>query len=77
MRLVWQLVAVAAVAFLGGQGLAAVDGNPWLTLEGRPYSVLFCVLATIAFLWLARRRGNLVFRRRRADRIAATATLPR
>jgi hypothetical protein len=39
--------------------------------------VLFCVLATIAFLWLARRRGNLVPRRRPVDRVAATITLSR
>ena len=32
MRLVWQLLAVAAVAFVGGQAVAAVEGNPWLTL---------------------------------------------
>ncbi|GAB3406468.1 CPBP family intramembrane glutamic endopeptidase [Flindersiella endophytica] len=32
LRLVLQLVAVMAVAFLGGQGLAAAEGNPWLTL---------------------------------------------
>jgi membrane protease YdiL (CAAX protease family) len=45
--------------------------------EGSLYSVLFCVLATIAFLWLARRRGNLVPRRRPVDRVAATITLSR
>ena len=42
--------------------------------EGSPYSVVFCVLATIAFMWLARRRGNLVPRRRGA-RPGTTATL--
>lgn len=42
--------------------------------EASAYSVVFGVLLTIVFLWLARRRGNLVPRRRgvRAD---ATATL--
>jgi hypothetical protein len=45
--------------------------------EGSLYSVLFCVLAAIAFLWLARRRGHLV-PRRRADRSdAPTVTLRR
>jgi uncharacterized protein len=44
--------------------------------EGSPYSLLFCVLAAVAFLWLARRRGHLV-PRRRADRTGAAATLPR
>ncbi|MFG1958357.1 CPBP family intramembrane glutamic endopeptidase [Nonomuraea sp. NPDC049028] len=42
--------------------------------EGSPYSVVFCVLATIAFMWLARRRGNLV-PRRRAARPGTTVTL--
>ena len=40
--------------------------------EGSAYAVVFCVLATIVFLWLARRRGNLV-PRRRADRIRRRA----
>ncbi|MCA2223337.1 CPBP family intramembrane glutamic endopeptidase [Nonomuraea aurantiaca] len=42
--------------------------------EGSPYSVAFCVLMTIVFMWLARRRGNLVPRRRGA-RPGTTATL--
>ncbi|GAB2785985.1 lysostaphin resistance A-like protein [Streptomyces daliensis] len=45
--------------------------------EGSVFSVLFCVLATLVFLWVARRRGNLKPRRQRTERIAATATLPR
>jgi len=45
--------------------------------EGSVYSVLFCVLATIAFMWLAHRRGHVVPRRKPAERIDATATLPR
>ncbi|WP_405583841.1 CPBP family intramembrane glutamic endopeptidase [Streptomyces sp. NBC_01092] len=45
--------------------------------EGSVYSVLFCVLATIAFMWLAYRRGHVVPRGRRAARIEGTATLPR
>ncbi|MFC4911458.1 CPBP family intramembrane glutamic endopeptidase [Actinomadura gamaensis] len=32
--------------------------------EASPYTIVFGVLLTIAFLWLARRRGNLVPRRR-------------
>jgi membrane protease YdiL (CAAX protease family) len=39
--------------------------------EGSPYSVLFCVLATVVFLWVARRRGTLV-PMRRAERGGAT-----
>jgi membrane protease YdiL (CAAX protease family) len=42
--------------------------------EASPYAVLFGVLLTIAFMWLARRRGNLV-PRRRGVRAEATATL--
>jgi len=43
--------------------------------EASPYSIVFGLLLTIAFMWLARRRGNLVPRRRGA-RVAAAATLP-
>ncbi|MGW0592405.1 CPBP family intramembrane glutamic endopeptidase [Streptosporangium sp. NPDC002607] len=43
--------------------------------EASPYAVLFGVLLTIAFMWLARRRGNLIPRRRGA-RPGETATLP-
>ncbi|MFD9504625.1 CPBP family intramembrane glutamic endopeptidase [Streptomyces sp. NPDC060035] len=45
--------------------------------EGSVYAVLAGVLMTAAFLWLAHRRGNLVPRRRRADKAAAPTTLPR
>ncbi|GAA4155372.1 type II CAAX endopeptidase family protein [Actinomadura keratinilytica] len=41
--------------------------------EGSVYSILFCVLATVVFLWLARRRGNLVPLRRRTAPAAAAA----
>ncbi|MFF8914221.1 CPBP family intramembrane glutamic endopeptidase [Streptomyces sp. NPDC015032] len=44
--------------------------------EASVYSVLFGVLTTAAFMWLAHRRGNLV-PRRRADRSGAVATLAR
>ncbi|MFF1465572.1 CPBP family intramembrane glutamic endopeptidase [Streptomyces sp. NPDC058330] len=44
--------------------------------EGSLYSVLFGVLVTIGFLWLAHRRGNLV-PRRGADRTEAATTLVR
>ena len=66
------------------QGLldSTTSGNKWITggdfgPEGSVYSVLFGVLLTIAFLWLAHRRGHIVPRRRRADRVDATAKLPR
>ncbi|MFI8087482.1 lysostaphin resistance A-like protein [Streptomyces sp. NPDC086080] len=45
--------------------------------EASGYALLFGVLLTVAFLWLARRRGNLVPRRGRADRVDTTAVLPR
>ncbi|MBT3153381.1 CPBP family intramembrane metalloprotease [Streptomyces sp. CHD11] len=45
--------------------------------EASGYALLFGVLLTIAFLWLARRRGNLVPRAGRADRVDTTVTLPR
>ena len=51
MRLVWQLLAVAAVAFLGGQAVAAV-GNPWLTLV---LGALTAVLAVVVYRWVVRR----------------------
>ncbi|HET6707417.1 type II CAAX endopeptidase family protein [Amycolatopsis sp.] len=52
MKVVWQLLAVAAVAFLGQQGVAAVAGNPWLTLI---MGGLTAVLAAIAYRWVVRR----------------------
>ncbi|GAA1163091.1 type II CAAX endopeptidase family protein [Streptomyces hebeiensis] len=45
--------------------------------EGSLYAVVFCVLMTIGFIWLARRRGTIVPRRPRAERIAAASTLSR
>jgi membrane protease YdiL (CAAX protease family) len=51
MRLVWQLLAVAAVAFLGQQGVAAVQGDPWLTLA---LGLLTAVLAVVVYRWVVR-----------------------
>ncbi|GGZ26041.1 CPBP family intramembrane metalloprotease [Streptomyces nitrosporeus] len=67
------------------QGLldATVSGPELITggefgPEGSVYAVLFGVLATVVFLWLARRRGRLVPLRGRAGRVAAApTTLPR
>jgi uncharacterized protein len=42
--------------------------------EASGYTVVFGVLLTVAFMWLARKRGNVIPRRRTA-RAAATATL--
>jgi membrane protease YdiL (CAAX protease family) len=43
--------------------------------EASVYTVLAGVIVTAAFLWLAGRRGHLLPRRRRGDRVAADATL--
>jgi membrane protease YdiL (CAAX protease family) len=52
MRLVKQFLAVAAVAFIGGQGVAAVQGNPWLTLI---VGLVTAVLAVVVYAWVVRR----------------------
>ncbi|WP_206795577.1 CPBP family intramembrane glutamic endopeptidase [Amycolatopsis sp. MtRt-6] len=51
MRVVWQLLAVAAVAF-AGQQLVALTGNPWLTLL---FGGLTAVLAVLAYRWVVRK----------------------
>ncbi|AXK32722.1 CPBP family intramembrane metalloprotease [Streptomyces armeniacus] len=52
MRLVWQLLAVAAVAFVGGQGVAAVEGNPWVTFA---LGVPTAVLSVLVYAWVVGR----------------------
>jgi membrane protease YdiL (CAAX protease family) len=52
MRVVWQLLAVAAVAFAGQQLVAAVAGNPWLTLL---FGGLTAVLAVVGYRWVVRK----------------------
>lgn len=52
MRIVWQFLAVAAVAFLGGQGLMAVDGGPWVTLA---IGLLTAVLSVFVYRWVVGR----------------------
>lgn len=52
MRLVWQLAAVAAVAFIGSRGVFAVEGNPWLTLA---VGLLTAVLSVLVYRWVVRR----------------------
>lgn len=52
MRLVWQLVAVLAVSFLGSQGLALVGDNPWLALV---VGLATAVLAVLVYVWVVRR----------------------
>ncbi|MDP5314351.1 CPBP family intramembrane metalloprotease [Streptomyces poriferorum] len=52
MRVVWQLAALVAVAMIGGQCVAAVDGNPWLTLV---LGLLTAVLAVPVYRWVVGR----------------------
>ncbi|MEU4249167.1 type II CAAX endopeptidase family protein [Amycolatopsis sp. NPDC026612] len=52
MRVVWQLLAVAAVAFIGQQAVAVGAGNPWLTFV---FGTLTAVLAVVAYRWVVRR----------------------
>lgn len=52
MRVGKQLLAVVAVWMIGGQCVAAVDGNPWLTLV---LGLLTAVLAVAAYRWVVGR----------------------
>ncbi|MBB4934472.1 hypothetical protein F4561_005292 [Lipingzhangella halophila] len=52
MRLFWQLLAVVAVGVIGGQGVTAVQGNPWLTLA---LGVLTAVVTVLVYGWVVRR----------------------
>ncbi|GIJ30330.1 CAAX amino protease [Micromonospora qiuiae] len=52
MRLLKQLLAVAAVAFVGIQAIVAVEGNAWLTLV---IGVLASVVAVSVYGWVVRR----------------------
>lgn len=51
MRLVWQLIAVVAISFLGGQGLVAVQDNPWLTLA---VGLATAVVGIVVYTWVVR-----------------------
>ncbi|MER5618289.1 CPBP family intramembrane glutamic endopeptidase [Streptomyces sp. NPDC002215] len=52
MRLVWQFLAVAAVALIGSQAVAAADGSPWPALL---LGLLTAVLAVPVYRWVVRR----------------------
>ncbi|MFE7568438.1 CPBP family intramembrane glutamic endopeptidase [Streptomyces sp. NPDC057539] len=52
MRLVWQLAAVAAVSFIGGQALVAVEEKWFLRLA---VGLLTSVLAVFVYGWVVRR----------------------
>ncbi|NYI96869.1 hypothetical protein HNR12_003146 [Streptomonospora nanhaiensis] len=44
--------------------------------EASPYSIVFCFLTALVFLWLAHRRGRLVPLRKGAKRVESGTTLP-
>ena len=52
MRLVWQLLAVAAVWILGNLGTAAVKDTPWLALVA---GLLTAVVGVLVYGWVVRR----------------------
>lgn len=52
MRLVWQLLAVAAVSLIGGQAAVSMQENPWITLV---IGVLTAVVGLFIYGWLVRR----------------------
>ncbi|MEU2339345.1 CPBP family intramembrane glutamic endopeptidase [Streptomyces sp. NPDC013172] len=52
MRVFWQLLAVAAVSLAGGQAVAAVDGNGFLSLV---LGLLTAVAAVCVYRWVVRR----------------------
>ncbi|THV22079.1 CPBP family intramembrane metalloprotease [Glycomyces paridis] len=52
MRLVWQFLAVAAVAYLGGLATRTFDASPWITLV---IGTLTAVLAVLAYRWVVGR----------------------
>ena len=52
MRLLKQFLAVAAVTFAGGQAVAAVRGNAWLTLA---VGAATAVVAVLVYAWVVRR----------------------
>src|SRR5690242_5505143 len=57
MRLVWQLLAVAAVSVIGSIVIGAVDGNPWLTLT---IGLAVALLALVTYAWVVRRTEHRV-----------------
>ncbi len=52
MRFVKQLLAVAAVALVGGQSVAAVEGNFFLALV---IGAVTAVLGVVVYRWVVRR----------------------
>jgi uncharacterized protein len=52
MRFILQLVAVAAIAFVGGQAVTAAQGNDWLTLAA---GLVAATLAILVYAFVVRR----------------------
>lgn len=52
MRVIWQLLAVLAIALIGNQAVAAGQGNPWLTLG---LGALTAVLGVLVYRWVVGR----------------------
>jgi membrane protease YdiL (CAAX protease family) len=57
VRLVWQLLAVAAVWIAGNLGTAAVKDNPWLALVA---GLLTAVVGVLVYRWVVRRTEQRV-----------------
>jgi uncharacterized protein len=51
MKLVWQLLAVGVVTFVGGQAASALKDRPWLVLI---VGLVTSVLAVIVYRWVVR-----------------------
>lgn len=69
MRVLKQLVAVVAVAFVGGQAVGAEHGNAWLTLA---FGVLTAVLSVLVYAVVVRRTE-----RRAVTEVARAGATPR
>lgn len=52
MKLVWQILAVVAVAAVGGQIVGGVQDNPWLSLL---LGALTAVLSVFVYRWVVGR----------------------
>lgn len=52
MRVVWQILAVAAISAVGGQSVIAVRDDPWLTLA---LGMSATVLAVLVYRWVVGR----------------------
>jgi membrane protease YdiL (CAAX protease family) len=51
MKLLWQLLAVGAVVFVGGQARVALEGRPWLVLV---VGLVTSAVAVLVYRWVVR-----------------------